>query len=312
MDVFWDINDIFPQRKSAVTVGTFDGVHLGHRRIVNTLIARAKEKAALSTLVTFEPHPQLVLNKKKTTGAKLLSTVDEKIELLQELGLDRLVVTNFTAAFAAMSAQEFVKDHLKKKLGMTSIVLGHDHAFGKGREGNVELLQRLGAAFDFTVLEVSPVEDGEKIISSTEVRRALTDGRVDVANRYLGRRYALSGRVVNGDGRGRQLGTPTANIRLFSQYKLVPKAGIYATQTMFDRQIYNSVTYIGRRPTFHLKQKVVETHIFDFDADLYDKEVTLYFCDFLRDDAQFDSDEQLANQIERDKKHAIEYLKINC
>lgn len=309
MDIFWDIKGIYPQRECAVTVGTFDGVHLGHRQIINKVLETAKRNKNLSTLVTFEPHPQLVLPKNERTDIRILSTVDEKIELLTEIGLDRLVVANFTSAFAALSAQEFVVDFLKKKLGMTHIVIGHDHAFGRGREGNIGLLNRLGKEYDFEVFEVEPVMENHKIISSTVIREALLDGNVNKANKYLGRQYSLGGRVVKGDGRGRELGTPTANIRPFSQYKLVPDVGIYATRIKFDRQIYDSVTYIGKRPTFNLEQKVVETHIFDFNTELYEKEVVLYFYGFIRKDARFDSLQKLVNQIAQDKMNAIEFFK---
>ncbi len=308
MQVFWDINQIEPQVDTALTIGTFDGVHRGHLSIIRELQARAQKIGATPTLVTLEPHPRLVLSKEDAPPARLLTTIEEKIEALSLLGLDRLVVANFSHAFASLSPAEFVSDILVKKLKMKQIVIGHDHAFGRDRAGNINLLQELKDRYSYEVSVVDPIRVGKKVVSSTEIRNLLLDGQVESATKLLGRSYNLRGQVVKGDGRGRQLGYPTANIRPFSRYKLIPKVGIYATRIKVGKQIYNSATYIGQRPTFNLSEKVIEVHLLDFDGELYGQEVELVFIRFIREDAKFDSISDLITQIEEDKKRSLELL----
>ena len=308
MQVFWDINQIEPQVDTALTIGTFDGVHRGHLSIIRELQARAQKIGATPTLVTLEPHPRLVLSKEDAPLVRLLTTIEEKIEALSLLGLDRLVVANFSHAFASLSPAEFVSDILVKKLKMKQIVIGHDHAFGRDRAGNINLLQELKDRYSYEVSVVDPIRVGKKVVSSTEIRNLLLDGQVESATKLLGRSYNLRGQVVKGDGRGRQLGYPTANIRPFSRYKLIPKVGIYATRIKVGKEIYNSATYIGQRPTFNLSEKVIEVHLLDFDGELYGQEVELVFIRFIREDAKFDSISDLITQIEEDKKRSLELL----
>ncbi len=308
MQVFWDINQIEPQVNTALSLGTFDGVHRGHQSIIRELQARAETIGAVATLVTLEPHPRLVLSNEDSPTLGLLTTIEEKIEVLSQLGLERLVVANFSHAFAALSPAEFVSDVLVKKLRMKQIIIGHDHAFGRNRAGNIDLLQDLKDRYDFQVSVVEPIRVGKHVVSSTEIRNLLLDGQVESAAKLLGRFYNLRGQVVKGDGRGRQLGYPTANIRPFSRYKLIPKVGIYATRITVGKKSYNSATYVGRRPTFNLSEKVIEVHLLDFDGELYGQEVELAFIRFIREDAKFDSISDLVTQIEEDKKRSLELL----
>ncbi len=308
MQVFWDINQIEPQVDTALTIGTFDGVHRGHQTIIRELQDKAQEIGATPTLVTLEPHPRLVLSKDGTPPLRLLTTIEEKIEALAHLGLDRLVVANFSHAFAALSAADFVSEILVKKLKMKQIVIGHDHAFGRNRAGNIHLLQDMKGSHHFDVSVVDPIRTGDKVVSSTEIRNLLLQGEIEPATQLLGRAYNLRGQVVKGDGRGKKLGYPTANIRPFSRYKLIPKVGIYATLIKIGEQTYNSATYVGQRPTFNLSEKVIEVHLLDFDGELYGQEVEVSFIRFIREDAKFDSISDLINQIEDDKKRSLELL----
>ncbi|HPG41002.1 MAG TPA: bifunctional riboflavin kinase/FAD synthetase [bacterium] len=310
METFWDINNIYPHVESVITVGTFDGIHKGHQSIINKLIARAKNSNCKSTLVTFEPHPGLVVGNRGLLPLDLLTTIEEKIDILEQMGLDRFLVTNFTQSVASLSADEFIKNILLQKLNMKQIVIGYDHSFGKDRQGNIELLVKYGKEYNFSVDAIEPVKINDDIVSSTKIRKYLHDGDVAKANELMGRNYSIRGQVIKGDGRGKKLGFPTANIRCFSQYKLVPKVGVYATKIKVDGMIHDSVTYIGTRPTFNLSKKVIEVNIDNFDRELYDQEVELYFVQFIRDDVKFASVAELVPQIESDKKNAIKILQL--
>ncbi len=308
METFWDFNNIYPQTDSILTVGTFDGIHLGHIEIINELITRAKKSHAKSTLVTFEPHPGLVIGKRGPTPLALLTTIEEKIDVLESIGLNRLVITNFTTSFASMTAEEFVQNILINKLNMKQIVIGHDHSFGKDRKGDFDLLVKLGHDYHFKVDAIDPIRVNNKIVSSTKIRNLLFNGEIQEANEIIGRNYSIRGQVVKGDGRGREIGFPTANIRSYSQYKLIPKEGVYATKIKIKDKLFNSVTYIGPRPTFNLSQKVIEVHIDKFNEEIYNNEVELYFTHFIREDKKFKTTSELVPQIQLDKNVAMKIL----
>ncbi|NIA28880.1 MAG: bifunctional riboflavin kinase/FAD synthetase, partial [Actinobacteria bacterium] len=247
--------------------------------------------------------------KKDKPQIKFLTTRDEKIDILRNLGLDRLIVLQFTSALASLSPEEFVRKILIEKLYMKHFIIGHDHAFGRNRTGNFELLFKMSKVHDFKVDAVDPLLLDGQIVSSTKIRNLLADASVTQANTFLGRQYSIRGKVVSGHGRGRDLGFPTANIQPMSENKLVPKIGIYATRVKIDKNVYGSVTYIGNRPTFNLKHKVIEVHITDdFQENLYEKEVELSFVSFIRKDARFDSTEELVYQIEADKQKSLKIL----
>jgi riboflavin kinase / FMN adenylyltransferase len=311
LQVIWDIHRIYPKTDSIVTVGTFDGIHRGHQRIVQRLVQNAQKDGWMSTVVTFEPHPQLVIKSSSRSLNGILTTIDEKIAIFSQLDVERLVVANFTALFADIQPDEFVSRYLLGSLQMKKIILGHDHTFGRDREGNSILLKRMADTWHFEVEELEPVNENEQKISSTHVRSLLNDGKVEAAAQLLARPYSLQGQVVPGHGRGRTLGFPTANLKSFSQYKLVPKQGIYATRCHVGDKVYDSVTYIGIRPTFDLDEKVIEIHIPEFEGELYGQKVEVDFLYFIRDDTKFSTEQELVQQILADKMKSLELLKNN-
>lgn len=308
MKIYKSTTDDIPFDGTAITVGTFDGIHQGHQIIIN----KVKEQAALlgvqSLLFTFEPHPKTVIVREGAPEIRLLTTIDEKIEALEKTGLDSLYVSLFDKTFAATTAEDFVRDTLVKKLNMKSIIIGHDHAFGRNRQGNDELLQQLGEELGFQVHTVEQISNHNERISSTRIRHALQDGKADEAARMLGRSYSLSGTVIHGQKQGRELGFPTANLRPDSPFKLIPKVGIYATRVRIDKTIHNSVTYIGVRPTFDGTHQVVEVHVMDFNANIYGQNITVYFEKFLRDDRKFNTTDELVKHIQHDKNNAVHFF----
>ena len=312
MEIVSDIINYIADGNSVVTVGTFDGVHIGHQKIIAELKAVAKQTGAKSTLVSFEPHPQLVLSKSDKPGIKILTTKAEKIEVLRSIGLERLVFLEFNQQFAETPPRKFVEKVLINKLKMSHFIIGYDHAFGKNRQGNIDLLKEMSRTHQFDVDAVGPVLENAHLISSTNIRNLLLNGSVVQASEFLGRKYKICGTVVKGYGRGKVLGFPTANIKPLTQNKLIPKEGIYATRLRIEDKEYNSVTYIGNRPTFNLKQKVIEVHVSDgFGDEIYDKKIELLFHSFIRDDARFDTTEELIKQIEIDKKESQRILASN-
>ena len=308
MNIFKSPIEELPYKSTVVTVGTFDGVHKGHQDIINKVNNESSLLGALSVLVTFEPHPKLVVQHKNRPPIHLLTNRDEKVALLESMGLDVLVVSQFTPEFASTSAEEFVRETLVKKIKMRSIIIGHDHAFGRNREGNESLLKMLGSELGFQVHAVKPRKIKAGIISSTSIRRSLENGDVEIAKQYLGRAYSVSGLVVKGRMQGRKLGYPTANIFPGDLDKLVPKAGIYATTVEIDGQMFNSVTYVGARPTFKDNDFVIEVHVDQFDKDIYGEKITVFFHSYLRSDQKFTSKEELVKSIKADKQNAIKYL----
>jgi len=307
LKVFWNLKDFSINGPTVVTVGTFDGIHFGHQYLLERVRQQAAKYNATSVLVTFEPHPQLVVASHRPP-IHLLTTIEEKINILESLELDCLVVHNFTKAFATLSADEFIKDILVGALKLRHIVVGHDHSFGRDRQGGFDLLNKYAQHYNYTVELVDAQQKEEDIASSTLVRKFLEAGQVFRASRLLNRNYSISGRVIHGDKRGRALGFPTANLQPYSSFKLVPKPGIYATRVSVGGESFDSVTYIGIRPTFGLDKRQVEVHIFDFDQEIYEHEMTVSFVDFIRDDAKFKRTDALIAAIRKDKKKAIEIL----
>ncbi len=296
---------------SLVTVGTFDGVHVGHQAIVEYLVRRAKERRLRTVVVSFEPHPREVL-----TGepVPLLSTIDERAERLEALHLERFIVLPFTPEFAAMSPEDFVLKILVERIGLEEIVVGYDHGFGRGRQGNVEVLQRLGVRHGFTVDVISAQAVHQHVVSSTAIRRALIErGDVRQAAEMLGRRYGLSGDVIHGDGRGHTIGYPTANIAIEHPRKVVPRRGVYAVQGQVDGEdgVYGGMMNIGYRPTFDGNTQLhLEVHLFDFDRSIYGRRVRLTFVERLRDERKFESVDALVAQLAEDEKHSREALEL--
>ena len=293
-------NQIEKNDQSLVTVGTFDGVHLGHQSIIKYLVDRAKKQDALSVAVSFDPHPRQVV---KGEAIPLLSTIEERATAFEKLGLDRFIVIPFTKDFANTSAEEFVVDILVNRIGLKEIIIGHDHGFGKGREGDKELLASLGKDHSFAV-DVIPAQELElDIVSSTRIRSEIQEkGNVALVTKLLGRPYSLSGSVVEGDGRGATIGFPTANIKVNHPQKIVPMRGVYAVLVhLFDGRARMGMLNIGNRPTFDGEGERIEVHIFDLDESLYGQDIRVEFVRRIREEKKFNSVEALVQQLSKDK-----------
>jgi len=306
MQITWNLNDYTSQDHTVVTLGTFDGVHLGHQELIQRVCNQAQARNLRSVAITFEPHPQLVLQGPKEPAIRVLTTIEEKIARLGATGLDSLIVIPFLPAFAEMSPKEFVEQMLLKHFRMEEIFIGPAHAFGRDRSGNLDLLRSLAAEKKFSVTALEPIYRHGQVVSSTRIRALLQEARIEQAAELLGRPYSLQGRVIRGDGRGRELGFPTVNLRPDSEYKLLPQAGIYLSRFRLDKRSYPCVAYIGIRPTFGLQEPVLEAHVIGFDAEIYGQEVNLEFLKYLRPDMKFATAGQLVQQIQQDVNSSLE------
>ncbi len=287
--------------RTALTVGTFDGVHCGHRGIVERMMATARAYGERTVVVTFDPHPQIVLARPDRDPVRLLTTIDERCELFAAMGIDIAVVVPFTLEFAALTADVFVRMVIAREIGVQHFFIGHDHSFGKNRGGNEELLQQLGHELDFDVVPIPPLECDGVVVSSTKVRNALKTGGVDEAHRMLGRPYAVRGVVGHGDKRGRTLGIPTANIQV-PEHKLLPANGIYVVSSVIDGNDVVGMASVGVRPMFtNDVVPTLEVHYLDFDADLYGRTLNVVFHARLRDEIKYETVDDLLVQIEIDR-----------
>ncbi|MBK7229676.1 MAG: bifunctional riboflavin kinase/FAD synthetase [Ignavibacteriales bacterium] len=311
MQVFSSIKDLTKNKNTILTLGTFDGIHPGHLKIIDKLVSCSKEKGCRNVVITFHPHPRTVLS--GSSSVKMLSTQEEKINLLRKHGVENLLTMNFTKEFASLTAEEFIYGYLINGIGLSEIVLGHDHHFGKGRSGNVELLKMIGAKENFVVTTAEPfLIDGE-VVSSTKIRNAISEGDIARSNKLLARNYSFSGVVVSGDKRGRELGFPTANIKLSSQEKLLPASGIYAVRVFVENENHIGLLSIGNRPTFYNEGELVtEVYIYDFNREIYGKEVTVELVERLRGEEKFNSAEELIDQMNKDKENGLKiFNKLN-
>jgi riboflavin kinase/FMN adenylyltransferase len=307
MKIYTDNTQIVKDSNTVVTIGTFDGVHLGHQKILRETAKKATEYGGRNFLITFHPHPRTVVS--KNYKMKLLTTTEEKVKLLERYGIQNVYVINFTKEFAALSSEDFVREIICGKIGAKHLVIGYDHKFGKDRKGNEQLLQELGEKFDFDVSSVPPVEMDGEIISSTLIRRNLLAGKVQKANRMLGREYSIEGKVVKGSMRGRTLGFPTANIEIDSAEKLIPSNGVYVVKLKIREEIKFGMLNIGFRPTFGDGEELfIEVHIFDFDEEIYNFKLRIEFLEYLRPEIKFGNKEELIRQINKDKEEAINFI----
>ena len=304
-DGYKDIKLISP----VVTLGIFDGVHRGHQDLLGHLVSRAKEINGESVVITFDPHPRLVLDKNRNE-LSFLTTMDEKKTLLGNAGIDHVIIIRFTPEFSRMNACDFVKEVLVQKIGTSYLVVGYDHHFGKDGGGNFDTIKECAASFGFSVEQVQGLKTEEGAISSSIIRDALLKGKLDDANRLLGYNYSLRGSIVKGRRIGRMLGFPTANIKPDYQYKLIPGDGVYAVGVQIDRFWLKGMLSIGKNPTVSTASDIrsIEVNIFDFEKDIYGKEIKVVFRSRLRDEIKFDSIEQLARQMELDREQAIRLL----
>lgn len=307
MKIYHGIEDFTRLPNAVVTSGTFDGVHVGHQKILSRLQEAATRNGGETVVITFWPHPRLVLHPEETS-LKLLNTFEEKAELLKEQGIQHLVRIPFTREFSQLSSEEFITKIIVE-IGTKKLIIGYDHHFGKNREGSFEQLTLNGPKYGFEVEEI-PRQDVDHVgVSSTKIRKALEEGDIETATHFLGNPYSLTGRVVMGDKLGRILGYPTANLEIDTGYKLVPADGIYAVTVRYGHKNYNGMLYIGNRPTVHGAKRNIEVNIFDFDKDIYGESLTVYFHKLIRGDARFNDLEELKQQLHRDKEEALRILK---
>ena len=306
MKIFHSINEFHSDKKTIVTLGTFDGVHLGHTAILKKLTQNTQNETFESTVLTFFPHPRMVLQGK--SDLKLLNTINEKIELLEKIGIDNLIIHPFDEKFAELNAEAFVSTILVDHLRVQKIIIGYDHRFGKNRTANIDDLISFGAQYGFEVEQISAQEIDEISISSTKIRTALEEGDIQLANEYLGYSYFLSGTVVKGKQLGRTIGFPTANISLEEDYKLVPQNGVYVVQAEIDSKSIYGMMNIGFNPTVQGKQKTIEVHLFDFDTDIYNRKIQVGILQRIRSEKKFESIELLTKQLEEDRNFSRNYL----
>lgn len=306
MKVITSSSHSIPPTPSVVTIGTFDGVHLGHQKIIKRLTKKASEKNLISVVLTFFPHPRMVLQ--QNPDIKLLNTIAERKDILSALGLDYIYVKEFTKTFSELSARDYVKTILVDKLHAKHIIIGYDHQFGKNRSANIDDLKRFGLEFDFEVEEISAQDVEDVAVSSTKIRQALKSGDIKTANAFLGYSYFINGTVVKGKGMGKKLGFPTANIEVDEPYKLIPKDGVYAVAATYNKAILYGMMSIGINPTFEGEHKTIEVHLFNFNQDLYGQHLKIAFIDRIRDEHKFASVEALIAELKQDQIKALKII----
>ena len=306
MKIINNLSNYKSNKKSFVTIGTFDGVHIGHQKVIKNLVKSATKNNATSVLLTFFPHPRMVLH--KTTDIKLINTIDERIELLEKTGLEVLVVHEFTKEFSNQTALNFVKSVLVDKLNITQLIIGYDHQFGQNREGDFEHLKNYGKSLNFKVQEISQLDVDNSAVSSTIIRKAIKNSEIEKVNNYLGYNYMITGKVVKGKNLGEKIGFPTANLQLKESYKLLPKTGAYVVKSKLQNKTVFGMMNIGFRPTVSGKYQTIEIHFFDFNNNLYGETIQVDILAFLRDEQKFDSVESLTNQLKLDKQKSLDII----
>ncbi|MFC0518793.1 bifunctional riboflavin kinase/FAD synthetase [Mucilaginibacter angelicae] len=300
MRVYNNIDEFTAVNNAVVTIGTFDGVHIGHRKIISGIKELAESTGGETVILTFFPHPRMILHP-EDESIKLITTMAEKAELMECLGVDHLIITPFSRDFSNQSAESYIRDVLVNKIGTKKIVIGYDHRFGKDRQGGLEDLQRLGPVYGFDVVEIPEQDINEVAISSTRIRNALLSGDIHLANSFLGYPFFITGNVVRGDQIGRQLGYPTANIVVEEKYKLIPCDGIFAVTVIVAGVTYKGMAYIGSRPTVNGLTRNIEVNIFDFNEDIYNQTIRMEFHHYIRGDVKFSSLDELKVQLAQDK-----------
>lgn len=306
LNIFYSINEFQSQSSTFITIGTFDGVHIGHQKILLELVRQSLDLGLEPTVLTFFPHPRKVVN--INDDVKFLTTSDEKIEILKELGIKNLIIHPFDADFANLNAENFVSDLLVGQLKMKKIIIGYDHRFGKGRSADVNDLINFGKLFDFEVIQISKQTINDFAVSSTKIRNALINGDIVLANQLLGYNFKISGVVEKGQQLGRTIGFPTANVFVKEEYKLIPALGVYVVEINVGNMQFEGVLNIGKRPTVNGSNITIEVHIFDFNQDIYDKTIQLELLEKIRDEKKFDSLDSLKNQIAEDALIAKKYF----
>lgn len=296
----------YSKSPSVITTGTFDGVHIGHRKIINKLKSVAKAKGLQSVILTFFPHPRMILQ--HSSSIKLLNTIDERKDILESLGLDHLVVIKFTKEFSKLSPEHYVKDILLNGLNAKHIIIGYDHRFGKNRRADINDLIEFGHQFNFIVEEISVQDVEEVAVSSTKIRSALNVGDVKTANMFLGYNYFLTGSVIKGKQIGKQIGYPTANIHIKEEYKLIPQNGVYVVKSVIGNTLFYGMMNIGTNPTVDGGEQSIEIHFFDLEQDLYGKKLKIELLERLRNERKFESLDTLRTQLNKDKIVALKFI----
>jgi riboflavin kinase / FMN adenylyltransferase len=303
MKVYHSLDTFQKLPNAVVTSGTFDGVHVGHQKILSRLKEINASQQGETVVLTYWPHPRMIVSE-DSQDLHLLSTIEEKTDILANLGIDHLIITPFTRAFSELSSTEFIQQVLVDRIGTKKFVIGYDHRFGRNREGNFEFLQGVAPSYGFEVEEIPRQDIDELAISSTRIRNSLLEGEITVANELLGRAYSLTGVVVKGKQIGRTLGFPTANIEVKENYKLIPANGVYAVRVYYQEKAFNGMLNIGVRPTLDGTLRTIEVHLFNFDQNIYGERIQLFLYKYLRPELKFDSMEALIQQIKSDQSEA--------
>ena len=306
MKIFNNIQSYSPEKESILTIGTFDGVHIGHNKILTKLVEESKKNNLSSLIMTFFPHPRMVLQ--KSQEIKMIDTIDEKIHLFEKTGVDNLIIQPFDENFSKIRAKEFVEEILVKKLKIKHIIIGYDHRFGKNREASVDDLKKFGLNYMFTVEEIAAQEIHSIAISSTKIRNAILKGEIKKCNEYLGRNFMLTGEVVHGDGLGKKINFPTANIEIPETYKIIPKNGVYLVKAIINSEIYFGMMNIGVRPTIGGKNKSLEIHFFNFKDNIYNKTISVEIICKIRDEEEFSSIDELKIQLKKDEQFCLKLI----
>ncbi len=309
MKTFHSIFDYTKSKKSILTLGTFDGVHIGHQKILRKLVNEARKEDYESILLTFFPHPRMVL--RQDSKIQLLNTIREKTKLIEENGVDNLIIHPFDTTFSELSAEDFVKKILIDQLNLGKIIIGYDHKFGKNRSADINDLIALGKKYDFEVEQISAKEIDDISISSTKIRNALLDGNIELANIYLGNNYSLCGGIIEGKKIGRTMNYPTANLKVDEDYKLIPKNGVYIVSSFIHNKTVFGMMNIGNNPTVNGVSESIEIHFFDFDKEIYNEEICVNLISRIRDEKKFESLEQLKKQLNLDEIYSKNYLSKN-
>ena len=306
MKIFNNIQSYSSEKESILTIGTFDGVHIGHNKILTKLVEESKKNNLSSLIMTFFPHPRMVLQ--KSQEIKMIDTIDEKIHLFEKTGVDNLIIQPFDENFSKIRAKEFVEEILVKKLKIKHIIIGYDHRFGKDREASVDDLKKFGLNYMFTVEEIAAQEIHSIAISSTKIRNAILKGEIKKCNEYLGRNFMLTGEVVHGDGLGKKINFPTANIEIAETYKIIPKNGVYLVKAIINSEIYFGMMNIGVRPTIGGKNKSLEIHFFNFKDNIYNKTISVEIICKIRDEEKFSSIDELKIQLKKDEQFCLKLI----
>lgn len=307
MKIYNNLGEFKRLNHAVVTIGTYDGIHFGHRKIISRLCDLAKSTGGESVLLTFFPHPRLIIDP-ENQDLKMINTMEEKAEILEKLGVDHLIITPFTRDFSNLSPDEYIREILVETIGLKNLIVGYDHRFGKNRSGGMKELLESAVKYGFEVEQIDEQDINDVAVSSTKIRTSLLNGQVGLAATYLGYPFSLYGPVIKGDKIGRTIGFPTANIFVEQSYKLIPSDGIYAVNVVMEGQTYRGMAYIGQRPTINGMTRNIEVNIFDFDQEIYGQYIKMNFMEFLRHDVKFTGLEDLKKQLHQDKSATLAYF----